>query len=310
MSRTTVAALMGAAPLAISEIGLPMLGLDLPGQEVAALPSIQAAGEGITFERGQRFAIHRGIAYVPVNGILTPNSAVLERFLGWSTYHGLAETMAAITASDEVQAAALLFDTPGGSVVGIQAAIEAIRAAVLVKPVHALVNPLAASAGYWLASQCSDITLTPGGWVGSVGTMLTGAQPMQPGSGGDQVFIQTSAHAGAKRPDLSSEEGQRLSQIRLDQMEAEFLADVAEGRGIAAGDVPGRMSRTDSDADGGDVFWGQDAIDRGLADGQETLAEFLTRVAATYAPQPQPQTRRRSGAYLAKARAARAQASL
>ena len=70
------------------------------------------------------------------------------------------------------------------------------------------------------------------------------------------------------------------------------------------------VSRTDSDADGGDVFWGQDAIDRGLADGQETLAEFLTRIADAYAPQPQQQTRRGSGAYLAKARAAQAQASL
>ncbi|MEQ3679221.1 S49 family peptidase [Pseudophaeobacter sp.] len=307
MTETTIAALVGAAPLAIAEHGLPMLAMDLPGDEAVAPIEISALdGEAIQFERGQRFAVHRGVAFVPVRGVLTPNSAMLERYLGWATYHGLAETMAAVTASDEVQATVMLFDTPGGSVMGIQAAVQAVRAAVSVKPVHGLVHPLAASAGYWLASQCSDLSATPGSWVGSVGTMATMAQPMQPGSGGDQVFIQTSAHAGAKRPDPSTDEGKQLTQMRLDEMEGEFLAGVSEGRKIAVEDLPGRMSRTDNVEDGGDVFWGADAISRGLVDAEETLPDFLARIGGLYAPKPRGKTR----AAMALAEAAQAQASL
>jgi ClpP class serine protease len=311
MTGTTIAALVGAAPLAIAEHGLPMLAMDLPKDDAVAAIGISAlGGEAIQFERGQRFAVLRGVAFVPVRGVLTPNSAMLERYLGWATYHGLAETMAAVTASDEVQATVMLFDTPGGSVMGIQAAVQAVRAAAQVKPVHGLVHPLAASAGYWLASQCSDLSVTPGSWVGSVGTMATSVQPMQPGGGGDQVFIQTSAHAGAKRPDASTDEGKQLTQARLDEMEAEFLGDVATGRGIAVGDVPGRMSRTDNAADGGDVFWGADAISRGLADAVETLPDFMARIAGLYAPKPQSKARMNTRAASALAEAAQAQASL
>ena len=124
--------------------------------------------------------------------------------------------------------------------------------------------------------------------------------------GGDQVFIQTSAHAGAKRPDPSTDEGKQLTQVRLDTMEGEFLAAVAEGRGIAVDDVPGRMSRTDNAADGGDVFWGADAISRGLVDAEETLPDFLARIGGLYAPKPRSKTR----AAMALAEAAQAQASL
>ena len=307
MSRTSIAALIGASPLAISaEHGLPMLQMDLPKEAAQEPMAVEASAQVVTIERGQRFAVHRGVAYVPVRGILTPNSAMLEKYLGWATYHGIVDTMAAVTASDEVQATVMIYDTPGGSVLGIQGAVEAIRNAAAAKPVHALVHPLAASAGYWLASQCSDIAVTQGSWVGSVGTMTSGAQPMQPGMSGDQLFIQTSTHAGAKRPDLSSDHGKQLTQIRLDEMEAEFLGDVSRGRAIPAEDLSARMSRTDSNRDGGDVFWGDDALARGLVDSVETMTEFMGRIGGLYAPKP----RLKSSAYAAIAAAAQATANI
>lgn len=307
MTRTSISALIGAAPLAISDHGLPMLAQALPAEPVSDVATVSAmAGGSVQIERGQRYVIHRGIAFVPVRGVLTPNSAVLEKYLGWASYHGIAETMAAITASDEVQASVMIFDTPGGSVLGLQAGAESIRLAAQVKPVHALVHPLAASAGYWMASQCSDMALTPGSWVGSVGTMSTVLQPMQPGSSGEQLFIQTSSHAGAKRPDPSTDAGHQLTQLRLDEMEAEFLAAVSAGRRIPVDEVATRTSRTGNDSDGGDVFWGQDAVSRGLVDTVETVPQFMGRIGALYAPKPRPQSR----AYMARAQAAQAQATL
>lgn len=307
MSRTTIGALLGNAPLAISETALPFLSAYLPDREVdASLASYALQDAGVEVGRGERFAVHRGVAYVPVRGILSPNSALLERYLGWATYHGLIETMGALAASDEVQAVVMFFDTPGGAVMGIQGAAEAIKACAALKPVHGMVHPLAASAGYWLASQCTEISASPGSWVGSVGTMVTGSQPVQPGMEGDQMFILTSQNAGAKRPDLSSEEGRAVAQVRLDAMEAEFHAAIAEGRGISIEDLKTKLTRSDDTAKGGDVFWGMDAVERGLVDAIETVAAFMTRISGLYAPKPQT----RSRAYLARAAAARAQASL
>ncbi|GAB5433933.1 MAG: S49 family peptidase [Epibacterium sp.] len=307
MSRTTIGALLGGAPLAISEAALPFLHADLPDQEAdTSLATRAMQGAGVEIGRGERFAVHRGVAYVPVRGILSPNSALLEKYLGWATYHGLIETMGALATSDEVRAVVLFFDTPGGAVIGIQGAAEAIKACAALKPVHGMVHPLAASAGYWLASQCTEISASPGSWVGSVGTMLTGLQPVQPGMGGDQLFILTSQNAGAKRPDLSSEEGRAVAQVRLDAMEAEFHAAIADGRKISVEELKAKMSRSDDTAKGGDVFWGADAVERGLVDAIETVAAFMTRISGLYAPKPQA----RSRAYLARAAAARAHASL
>jgi ClpP class serine protease len=308
MTQTTIGALVGGGDLALHEAGLPLLNMDLPRADAldASLGAEALADAGVTLERGQRFAVHQRVAYVPVRGVLTPNSGVLERFLGWSTYHGVAETMTALSGSDEVEAVVLFFDTPGGAVMGIQSAVAAIQACAAVKPVHALVHPLAASAGYWLASQCSDLSASPGSWVGSVGTMVTSYQPVQPGETGNQIYILTSEHAGAKRPDLSSEEGKAISMVRLNAMEAEFLEAVAQGRGLAVADVPKRMSRTDDAKMGGDVFWDGDAVARGLVDQIETVSAFMARIAELYAPKRQSPSR----AYHAKAAAARAKAAL
>lgn len=308
MSQATIGALLGTAALAICEDALPTLASALPQQEPPASQAMLAlAGAGVAIERGERYAIHRGVAYVPVRGILSPNSEILERWLGWSTYHGLIDTMGALAASDEVRGVVMFLDTPGGAVMGIQGAVEAIKACAAVKPVHGFVHPLAASAGYWLASPCTEIILSPGSWVGSVGTMLRGYQPVQPGDSGYQDYIFTSQNAGAKRPDLSTDEGRALVMDRLNAMETEFHAAVAEGRKISVEELKVRLSRSDNTANGGDVFWGQDAVERGLADGVEDVAAFMARISGLYMP---PKAQQRSRAYLARAAAAKAKASL
>lgn len=296
-----VSDLIGPSALAVSAAeGLPMLRRELPAAAIEAEASIEV-------ERGQRYAVARGLAVVPVRGLLTPNMYLLERFLGWATYHGLAETMEELAANEDVVGIALVLDTPGGLVLGLERAVAAIRATREVKPVHALVHPLAASAGYHLASQATEISLTPGSWVGSIGTMVEMAQPVQPGMSGLQFFIQTSEHAGAKRPDPSTEEGRGLIQQKLDTMEADFLDAVAQGRGIKRDELPGRLSKTGNPAQGGDVYWGEDARARGLIDQLESEAAFFDRMAAAYAPRP---PRGQGRAAMARAAVAQAQTRL
>lgn len=276
MMRNNVMALLAGAPAAIAaDLARDLLAIDLP--------SIEAMDGQLSAGPVERFSVSRGIAVVPVRGILTPNSVILERYLGWTTYFGLSEAMAELTERADVSAIVLDVDSPGGLVIGCSGAGNAIAAAAKVKPVHTLASPMAASAAYWMAAQASSVAVTPGGIVGSIGTAQMAYSTVGPDMYGDQWYILTSTHARAKRPDPGTEEGMTELRRSLDEAEAEFHAAVSAGRDIPLDDLPRRLSVTDDPRDGGAVFNGQNAISRGLADTEETRTAFYTRISLEYA---------------------------
>lgn len=300
MTETTIASVVAGQPLAVCpEHGASVLCRHMPTAE-EDFASVEMAS--LSVGRGERFAIGRGMALVPVRGLLTVNNPFLERYLGWTTYQGLVETMELLRASDEVNGVAMVFDTPGGLVLGMEAAVEAITATAAVKPVHALVNPLAASAGYWLACQATEIISTAGSLVGSIGVMTSASAPIGPGAGGHQWYDLRSSHAQAKNPDASTDEGRALIQMQLDKSEARFLDAIAAGRKIDRDELASRLALTDDARTGGATFGPIEAVERGLVDGVETATAFFDRIGALYAPAKRP------GAQALMARAQAAQA--
>ncbi|MGI3165996.1 S49 family peptidase [Pseudooceanicola sp. 200-1SW] len=293
-------ALLGGSVMALHEpaarglLEHPMPEATAPGAAVAATP--------------ERFAVERSVAVVPVRGVLTPNSAILERWFGWATYRGLVETCEQLASDEAVSAVVLELDTPGGAVRGCAGAAAAIAELNAVKPVHALVDPLAASAGYWLASQAREISVAPGAELGSIGAgLMTGAY-VQPGAAtGLQLFEFTSPHARAKWPDPATEEGKAELERSLAEAEARFHEAAAAGRGMTPDDLRSRASVTDDPRDGGAIFDGTGAISRGLADRIETRRAFYGRILGTYAPPPRKG--RSAGHRGASARAAAALAT-
>ncbi|WP_298491552.1 S49 family peptidase [uncultured Maritimibacter sp.] len=273
MTGTTIAAMLAGQTVAIAQ------------EYAGALLSLEARREGAPGEAVamvERYAISGGVAVVPVRGLLTPNTTAFEEWFGWTTYFGLVDTMSRLAANGDVRAIVLDIDSPGGLVTGCADAGAAVAAAALVKPVHAFADPVAASAAYWIASQATEVSLSRGSIVGSIGTATSSATPVAPGSSGYQWFDFTSSHAASKIPDPSTEAGRAEIQRRIDASEAEFHAAVEAGRGMAAGELVGRMSTTGDPRDGGAVWSGADAVNRGLADRVETRAEFMARIVATY----------------------------
>jgi len=259
----------------------------------------------VEVQRGERYAVSRRVAVMPVRGILTPASRVLEYYLGWATYQGIEESCAALADDDEVAAVVMDMNTPGGMVLQCEGAGRAIAALAAVKPVHVIANPMAASAGYWLAAQGSDLSVVPGGEVGSIGTMRMSVWPVEVGAHGDKWGVHVSSHARAKNPNPTDEIGLAEIQRSLDESEAIFLDAVASGRGLDRATLSARLSVTDNVADGGAMYRVADAIARGLADAEETRAAFYDRIFAAYAPPPVAGARRGQSA-LAQAAAAQA----
>ncbi len=305
----TIAARLGPQAMAIDPVAAhPMLFSPWPDSAVEAGRDMVASTD-LRVERGQRHVEVRGLAVMPLRGLLTPNSDMLERYLGWATFQGIEAVADEMAARDDISALVVDTDSPGGLVIGGQTAVQAIARLAAVKPVYALVNPMAASMAYFIISQATEIIITPGGECGSIGTVRTSVWPVQPDMGGDQWSIHVSAHARAKMPDPTTERGRAEIQRSLDEAEGEFLAGVVAGRRIAPEDLPGRLSVTADAADGGAMFRAQDAIARGLADRIETRAAFYERVFAAHAPQPKKPAVARMG-LTAQAAAAQALANI
>lgn len=286
MKQGSILARLGGQLMAVDPIyGRESLSMDWPAAAMAAR-SDMVAGTDLKVERGERYVSVRGVAVMPIRGILTPNSEILERYLGWATYAGIEAACAEIAAADDVGAAVLEIDSPGGSVLQLSGAVAAVAALAAIKPVYVLANPLAASAAYALASQGTSIAMTAGAFIGSIGVIQQVSAPVQPDMYGEQWNVYLSSHARAKWADPRTEAGRAEIQRGLDEFEAVFHADVARGRGIALDALAAQLSVTADEADGGAVFMAAEAIRRGLADTMETRAAFYDRVFAAHAPQP------------------------
>lgn len=280
----TIAARLGGQVMALdAERAHTHLMAGWPDSET--LCADQMAGP-IEVQRGERYGVARRVAVMPVRGILTPDSVALERYLGWATYQGIETACGELAANDDVSAVIIDMNSPGGLVLGLEGGAAAIAALAAIKPVHVLVNPLSASAAYFLASQASDITMTPGSEAGCIGTMRMSVWPVKPDAWGDQWGIHSSAHARSKNPNPTDEVGQAEIQRGLDEAESIFLDAVAAGRGLDRATLPARLSSTDDPKDGGAVYRVSEAISRGLADGVEARAAFYDRIFNQYAPPP------------------------
>jgi len=161
-------------------------------------------------------------------------------------------------------AVALEINSPGGS--PVQSSLIAARIRRLADekevPVHAFVEDVAASGGYWLAAAADDIRVDHASVLGSIGVISAGF--------GADVFLK---RQGIERRVYTAGE----SKSTLDPFLPEKPEDVARLKGVlddihTAFIAPVKDRRGDRLADGTDLFNGEfwlggKAIELGLADG-------------------------------------------
>jgi serine protease SohB len=172
------------------------------------------------------------------------------------------------------KAVALAINSPGGS--AAQSSLIAARIRRLADehgvPVHAFVEDVAASGGYWLATAADVIHLDPNSIVGSIGVISAsfGFQELIARYG-----IERRVHtAGADKSLLDPFRPERPEDVaRLERLQAQihdnFIAQVRERRGarLAEGDLFT-----------GEIWVGQGGIDTGLADGIGHLVPTMKRL--------------------------------
>jgi capsid assembly protease len=238
------------------------------------------------------------VTVIPVQGVLTKDC-------DWcgTTYGSIANAAEQAAADPRVKRIVLAVDSPGGEVTGLPETADVIRQVAKVKPVSAIVEGTSASAAYWLTTQARDITMAPSAEVGSVGVRMvhTDISKMLDNAG---IKI-TEMSAGKFKTEWSSfkplsEDAQADMQKRLDDVHANFLKDVGQGRrgrattGIAAAQFGG-----------GRMFSSQESLRHGLVDAVQAPRDFyrsITQVTDTGTRQMSDTSTRRARLALERVR--------
>ena len=199
------------------------------------------------------------IGLVNVEGLIADPDAVLK-------------FMAELESDDNVQGVVVRLNTPGGVVAPSQELYQAVLRLRQKKPVVASMGAVAASGGYYVAAAADRIVANPGTLTGSIGVkleMLT-LRGLADKLGISQTQLTTGDFKGAGTPfrQLSSKE-RRYFQALIDDMHDQFVADVAEGRGLDVERV-----RTVAD---GRALTGRQALELGLVDEMGGLRGALER---------------------------------
>lgn len=165
-------------------------------------------------------------------------------------------------------AVALVINSPGGSAVQSSLIAARIRRLADAKkvPVHAFVEDVAASGGYWLAAAADDIWVDAASVVGSIGVISAGfgfADLIA--RHGIERRVHTAGRSKSFLDPFRPERDEDIARLRalIGPMHAVFIAHVRARRG----------ARLDARLDAGcelftgDVWLGAEAVAAGLADG-------------------------------------------
>jgi len=173
-------------------------------------------------------------------------------------------------------AVALVVNSPGGS--AVQSSLIAARIRRLAEekkvPVHAFVEDVAASGGYWLACAADDIWVDQSSIVGSIGVIFAsfGFPELMARQGVERRVVTAGRSKSLADPFLpqKDEDTARLKALQAPIHQA-FIDHVKDRRG----------TRLDASADlfNADVWVGQQAVDNGLVDG---VAHLVPKLKALY----------------------------
>ena len=192
-------------------------------------------------EAGQR---DRSTAYIHIGGVLSP-----RRSWFGSSYERLKMDLNAAAQDPMVRRVVLVIDSPGGDAAGVSGVAEMVAKCADSKTVVAYVDGMCCSAAYWIASQADYIVATPTSLVGSIGALLT-AYSMDrylQKEGIDKVTLRSEGAPDKARNPATDKRGAELDQKMLNDLEAQFHAAVAEGRGVS-------IEKVKSDFGQGGVF--------------------------------------------------------
>jgi capsid assembly protease len=238
-------------------------------------PMGEGAGEGL--QAVSRPGPKSGnVARVPIFGAISHRDSFFSLLFGGggATVERLTQTLRGLASEPSISTVLLEFDSPGGTVAGVPELAAEVRALAASKHVVSLVNSLAASAAYWIASQADEIIATPEALVGSIGvfTLHQDFSKALEEMGVKTTYISAGKYKTEANPtEPLTPDAQDHLQGLVNAAYNLFVADVARGRKTTPGAVR-------SDFGQGRVVTAMDAKDAHMIDRIATADETIKRL--------------------------------
>lgn len=255
--------------------------ITLDGTDAAVAPDASRFKGGQTRPDGQRTQYTRiagDTAIVSVVGSLVNRGAWIGAASGLTSYEGIAAQIDEIADDATIRSVVLDIDSYGGEATGMAGLAARIRGLRDRKHVVAVVNDVAASAGYGIASAADEIVVSPTSVVGSIGVVML---HMDRSREMEALGLKpTLIHAGAKKVD-GHPFGPLPDHVRADMQKdvmafyEQFLATVEVGRGYIDARRRSRLTAEQARATEADTYIGEEAIRIGLADRLGSLDDVL-----------------------------------
>lgn len=212
-----------------------------------------------------------GVGVLSAIGVMAPRANLFMQVSGGISTGMLTQQINSLHADPSVRTALIHADSPGGNVLGIPAAVDALRALAADKPTVLVGEGTVASAMYWFGSAANAMFIEGStDQVGSLGVyMRLGWNPKDEHSMELVRGKYKRLSINGEKPDpevLAHAEGQ------MDYLYSVLIDGVAQHRGVSADAVLERMAE-------GRVFIGQQAIKAGLVDGYSTVDAMVERLA-------------------------------
>ncbi len=201
------------------------------------------------------------IARLSVTGIITSDS---DRD----------EALRDLADDDEVKALVIRIDSPGGTFVGGEALYHTIREVAVQKPVVAVMEGVAASAGYMIAVAGDHIVAREGTLTGSIGVIMQTANVVEllESIGIQPETIKSDPLKGQPSPfEETSPQARAWNQVIVDEMQTIFVSMVVDGR-------PNLTSEEIETLADGRVYTGRQSVENGLVDeigGEQAAISWL-----------------------------------
>jgi protease-4 len=232
------------------------------------------------------------VAVIPLSGTITAGSSFFSPTI---TPEVVREQLDRAEKDRAVKAVVLRVESPGGVVAPCQEILEEIEKVKQSKPIVVSMGEQVTSGGYYISCKADKIVALPGTLTGSIGVIaeIPNVQGLY-----EKLGIQMQIFKGGKYKDMYAglreltPEEQEIMQEMVDVYYEQFVAVVAEGRGLSTEQVRNLAT--------GQIYTGADAKELGLVDalgGLDTAIDLAAQLASVVSPaveyyqQPRPSLR-------------------
>lgn len=222
------------------------------------------------FKNLKHFHINpKGIAIIRIYGVLTKKTEAFDHILDMTSYENIHEEIESALEDKSIETILLDIDSPGGEVNGVFDLADFIYESRAKKRIIAIANDDAYSAAYAIASSAEKIFLTRTSGVGSIGVIASHID--QSRFDEKQGIKYTTIFAGSRKNDLNPHEPMTSESLESLQKEVGrlyemFLQLITRNRGLS-------IEKIRSTEAG--LYFGEKAVEIGLADGVTTFFEFI-----------------------------------